>query len=406
MYKFIVLLPVIFLLISCRANEEREISYPEAIDDTQRKSDTLQAFDLWQDRYVRAIGHDQFYVSYDEEDNTVSEAHGYGMLIMVLGESHLGLDTRSVFDGMFHYAKAHPSDRNPAFMAWKQIRQADGTMTDYRIGEHTGSATDGDMDIAYALLLADQLWGSEGTIDYEQEALTVIHALMEATVNQDEWVIKLGDWVADDDPVYGQASRTSDWMIGHLATFYDVTDDERWIKVSDRIIELTTSIQSQFSPETGLLPDFVWKEGDEWVPVEPEFLERETDPYYSYNAARVPWRFAEGYFKTRNEEIKQSLERMNTWLKETAQNDPSNIKAGYTLSGEPLASYTDMTFIAPFAISALINDDHDEWFKLLWEDMTMDLGPDETGNYFSDTIRLLVMLAMEEAASPLISLTD
>ena len=309
----------------------------------------------------------------------------------------LNLDTQAVFDGMFHYAKAHPSDRNPSFMAWKQIHQPDGTMRDYRIGEHTGSATDGDMDIAYSLLLADELWGSEGPIHYEQEAVEIIHALMESTINQEEWTIKLGDWVTDDDPNYGQSSRTSDWMVGHIATFYEVTGDERWLHVLDKIVELTTDIQSQFSPETGLLPDFVWKQGDEWVPVEPDFLERETDPDYSYNAARVPWRFGEGYFKTQNEEIKESLERMNNWMKDTTENDPSNIKAGYTLSGEPLVSYADMTFTAPFAMSASINDEHEEWLNLLWEEMTINLGPDEIGNYFSDTIRLLVMLSMEEA---------
>lgn len=396
MFKILVLLPLIVLLISCRSNEEG-IHYPSNVSADQRKSDSQYAFELWEDRYLRQIESNQFYVSYDEEDNTVSEAQGYGMLIMVMAEEHLNQDTQEVFDGMFHYAKAHPSDRNPSFMAWRQIRQADGTMKDYRIGEHTGSATDGDMDIAYALLLANELWGSEGSIHYEQEAVEIIQALMESTINQEEWTIKLGDWVTDDDPNYGQSSRTSDWMVGHIATFYEVTGDERWLQVLDKIVELTTDIQSQFSPETGLLPDFVWKQGDEWVPVEPDFLERETDPDYSYNAARVPWRFGEGYFTTQNEEIKESLERMNNWMKDTAENDPSNIKAGYTLSGEPLVSYADMTFTAPFAISASINDEHEEWLNLLWEEMTMDLGQDETGNYFSDTIRLLVMLSMEEA---------
>ena len=48
--------------------------------------------------------------------------------------------------------------------------QNNGTMVDDK-KDHTGSATDGDMDIAYSLLLADNLWGSHGKINYKEEAI-------------------------------------------------------------------------------------------------------------------------------------------------------------------------------------------------------------------------------------------
>ena len=128
---------------------------------------------------------------------------------------------------MFHYAKDPPSDRNASLMVWRQYRQQDGTMMDDKSGRYTGSATDGDMDIAYALLLADKLWGNDGKINYKQEALTIINELMNSVVNQNEWTLKLGDWVKNDDPRYGSATRTSDWMVGHISVFYEVTGDER-----------------------------------------------------------------------------------------------------------------------------------------------------------------------------------
>ena len=43
----------------------------------------------------------------------------------------------------------------------------------------TSSATDGDMDIAYSLLLADKQWGSDGEIDYLKQGKKVIDAIME-----------------------------------------------------------------------------------------------------------------------------------------------------------------------------------------------------------------------------------
>ena len=85
-----------------------------------------------------------------------------------------------------------------------------------------------------------------GTLHYKQEAIWIINALMDSVVNHDEWTLKLGDWVKDDDPKYGTSSRTSDWMVGHIAAFYDVTGDERWKKVLDTMIELTTKYSRSF----------------------------------------------------------------------------------------------------------------------------------------------------------------
>ena len=39
---------------------------------------------------------------------------------------------------------------------------------------HFDSATDGDLDIAYSLLLAHKQWGSNGTVNYLKEAQDMI----------------------------------------------------------------------------------------------------------------------------------------------------------------------------------------------------------------------------------------
>lgn len=400
--KFLLLTALVLLCVSVgfiATETHKDIIPPNHISVKQRRNEVRYAFELWKERYVKEIEGGQYYVSYDDQDNTVSEAQGYGMLITVMMEEQFAIQMKPIFDGLFRYRKAHPSDRNASFMAWRQLRQEDGTMKDDKSGQQTGSATDGDMDIAYALLLADQLWGSGGDIDYKQEAVQIINALMETIVHQEEWTLKLGDWVKDDDSKYGKASRTSDWMVGHMAAFYEATGDERWEKVYDKTLELTTSLQERFSAETGLLPDFVWKQEGEWVPVDAHFLEGENDPHYSYNAARVPWRLAAGYFLTKDEKAKQQLEKLNEWIIEAAQGDPSLIKAGYSLDGEALVSYSDIAFVAPFAASAAIDEENQEWLNGLWKEMTENLGPDEAGNYYSDTIRLLVMLSIERAAA-------
>ena len=97
---------------------------------------------------------------------TVSEAHGYGMLLTVMMADYDD-EAQKIFDGMVRYFQDHPAASDPGLMAWNQIEGC-GDSTDPFRGDV--SATDGDLDIAYALLLADQKWGSEGTIDYRSEA--------------------------------------------------------------------------------------------------------------------------------------------------------------------------------------------------------------------------------------------
>ncbi|WP_449437807.1 glycosyl hydrolase family 8 [Pedobacter steynii] len=53
-------------------------------------------------------------------------------------------------------------------------------------------ATDGDMDIAYALLLADKQWGSSGKINYKAEAISIINALKASIIHTKYKTLKNG----------------------------------------------------------------------------------------------------------------------------------------------------------------------------------------------------------------------
>ena len=79
---------------------------------------------------------------------TVSEAHGYGMLlsVMMAGQDP---DAQKIFDGMVRYFEDHPAKSDPGLMAWNQVEGCGNAIGRFR-GD--ASATDGDLDIAYALL--------------------------------------------------------------------------------------------------------------------------------------------------------------------------------------------------------------------------------------------------------------
>ncbi|MCF7522424.1 glycosyl hydrolase family 8 [Levilactobacillus brevis] len=62
---------------------------------------------------------------------------------------------------MYKYYRAHRISSSLPLMQWKQTKRA-GKMTS--VGSEKNSATDGDLDIAYALILADKKWGASRLI--------------------------------------------------------------------------------------------------------------------------------------------------------------------------------------------------------------------------------------------------
>lgn len=65
-------------------------------------------------------------------------------------------------------------------MSWRQ-NQKNSRMISTK-AEQT-SATDGDLDIAYALILADEMWGSKGNLKYNQLADQLLSAIKEYEIN-------------------------------------------------------------------------------------------------------------------------------------------------------------------------------------------------------------------------------
>ena len=111
--------------------------------------DSVRSFyNNWKERYINDdSGEGQYYIWVEGSvgnKKCVSEGQGYGMIIVAL---MAGYDTAAqhIYDGLFHYYKVHPSKNSPFLMAWAQTN----TFKDV----DRSSATDGDIDIAYSLLL-------------------------------------------------------------------------------------------------------------------------------------------------------------------------------------------------------------------------------------------------------------
>jgi endo-1,4-beta-D-glucanase Y len=346
----------------------------------------------WKNRYlVNGCAPDEYYVFYNFEGFAdppdaicVSEGQGYGMIITALMAGY-DANAKIIFDGLYNYYKSHPSIIDPILMGWQQTEGCINV-------PDADAATDGDLDIAYGLLLAHIQWGSAGAINYLTEAQNLIDAIYNSEINHNNQTVKLGDWVTGSTSAMSYSTRSSDFMPDHFRLFAAANDDLNWNLVTDRCYSVIQSIQTSYSPATGLMPDFIKKTNTSPIPAPPDFLESSHAGDYYYNACRVPWRIATDYLVNGDTRAFDPLTLINTWIKTKTSNTPANIKSGYSLGGDVLAgsNYNDLSFQAPFGVSAMISSVNQTWLNNLWNYyQTVPVGRD---GYYGNSIKMLSMI--------------
>jgi endo-1,4-beta-D-glucanase Y len=355
---------------------------PNHLSQAELNSSIQTYYEYWKNKYVKTSngvtpggGYYVFTRGTGGTGNeiTTSEAHGYGMIIFAL---LAGYDSQAKerFDGMFNMFDQHRSKDDPDNMSWL-IDKSEST------ANRAGNATDGDMDIAYALLLAHQQWGSDGKINYLAQAKRAIsNGIKESEICLSTRRTLLGSWSTDH-----YASRTSDWIVSHFKAYREVTGDAFWDDATNTTYGLIKQVTNDFSSGTFLLPDFVV--GSPAQPARPKFLESEHDGYYSWNACRVPWRLATDFAHYGSPQSREALNKMLIWLKDDTSGNPSYIKAGYKLDGRALVDYGSVAFTAPFIAGCIVDSSHQKYLNAGW-----DLIKNWRESYFEDTVNLLCML--------------
>ena len=390
---------------SSNVNPEKNIEVTKGIS-----SETRRYYKKWKAKYVEKDRYckkeERFYVRYAEGTYeggsksvpvTVSEAHGYGMLIMTEMASYDN-KAHAIFDGMVRFYNAHRSSIGPHLMSWlqsdngKALIDGDNATLENEPGD---SATDGDMDIAYALLRADKIWGSKGEFNYRQMAIDMIKDIWKYEVNKEYYVLALGDWTFEEskNSKYYGATRCSDFIMSYLPVFASVTGNQGWMKVYNNTYEIIGDLGT--NGKTGLLPDFVVpdKSTGKYKAAPVNFMEDENDGAYNYNSCRCPWRISQDYLVNGNLKAKAWAEKVTDFIYSSTNGDASKIYGGYKLDGTPLVSYTELCFTAPFVLAAHCTD-NTTWYDALRK-KTVEYKPDD---YFGDTIKMLVLIEDDKAA--------
>ena len=345
------------------------------IKDNQTKLEK-ETYEQWRSAYVKE-GDAGNYVETNPKERisiSLSEGHGYGMLITIQAAKR-GWASKNEFDQLYRYYKHFQiSEENP-LMSWRQRFD-----NDKEVAKETSNATDGDLDIAYALIEANEQWPNSQT-DYKGAAQKLLTAIKTRNYNSTTKLLTVGDWANKDSEFY-DLTRPSDIIPSYFDKFADFTDDDFWQTLKANSVNALNELSKQH--KSGLIPDFAWVKNETIEPAKKNQIASANDGNYGANACRIPWRLA----SSNDKEVNQVLSKMmNFFLEEKTINE------GYTLRGKPLSQSQAKNFSAPILYAAKQKEaygnlvDSQSW--VIRDGIAKD-------NYYGDTLTTLITLQMDQ----------
>ncbi|MDR1693204.1 MAG: hypothetical protein LBR72_07585 [Oscillospiraceae bacterium] len=367
--------------------------------------------------------------SIDYSSINVSESQGYGMLMLAylsgcedwLNEKGYTwiydcTSLQQYYDAMLRTVRRFPSSIGPSLFTWELFGYRDASRPEgyevvdgvktapfYQDPGDADSALDGDMDIIYSLLLADQQWGSGGRYNYKEIALTMLGDLWDYCVHREYKTLLLGDWASRTrDTTLNSATRSSDFILGHLAAYAAADPDHDWNAVLDATLNVIAEIRDAEDAlgedhQNGLLPDFVIRKDGKWI-VPPGYVLEGNDGDYSYNACRNPWRLGTYYMLYGDRDLGNGktlydavIAPLDAFAKTLSGGSALDNFGPMDLTGNNSGyGYTEPTLFAPpFLVTAAAAKDADPaWVELFYTGGAAEF----TGDTYSDYIKLLVLI--------------
>jgi endoglucanase len=340
--------------------------YLNGIMPTNRNGqDAVNNYSIWKTNFIEACSNGRYRVKFDNASQTVSEGIGYGMLL----SAYAGDQT--IFDGLWKYYKDNRNSNG--VMNWK-INGCSGT-----IGNN--GATDGEVDAAMALIVADYQWGSSGSVNYKSDANTLITAIKDHEVESGTFILKPGD-------MFGGTNLTnpSYFAPGYFRKFASFTGDTFWNSVATKCYDVINKNLSVNNAVGGLVSDWCNGSGN---------YSNEAGGYvnggkkYTYDAARTPWRIAVDYVWYGNSDAKTYIKKASDFARVTIGGSV-NIVDGYNQDGSKSGQYHNATFVGAFASAAMGGDN-----QAHLDDSYTDLNAtNEPNAYFNQTLKTMYLFLL------------
>ncbi|HVT10119.1 MAG TPA: glycosyl hydrolase family 8, partial [Polyangia bacterium] len=285
-------------------------------------ADAQAAYDKWMTDLVTSDGAGGFLrvkrpnSSGAEVNSTVSEGIGYAMLLAVYAND------QTSFDKFWKYANLW-LDSN-GLMNW--YINAAGTQV---LG--TGAASDGDEDMAFALVMADKRWGGQGSLSttYLAAAKKLIDAIWQHEVDHNRNnVLMAGDQFAD-----GSVINISYFAPAYYRVFARVSGNTGWnqtVETTYTVLAATLNAQNG-NASNGLVPAWSTPAG---VPMAPAGTSDPTN--HQLDSCRTPFRIGEDYCWNAEPRALSYLQKVGGFYSGVTV---AAMVDGYDLNGTPHAQF-------------------------------------------------------------------
>ena len=327
--------------------------------------DVLTAYNSWKNTFTETCGDDRSRVRFDITSETVSEGIGYGMLISVyIGDQEL-------FDGLWNYYSDFLNQNG--VMNWK-INGCSNA-----IG--LNGATDAELDVAMALIIASHRWENTNNINYKTAASNLINTIKTHEIESGTNILKPGD-------VWGgfETTNISYYAPSYYRAYKTHTNDNSWDNIANKSYEIITLNQAATGAVYNLVSD--WCKGDGKFSAEVASWAKHQGKKYDYDAGRTPWRIAMDYLWYGTTNALAYTNKCIDFIK--AKNGLDNIYPGYNLDGTPsIQSYKDVTFTGAYATAAMSSTDQTFVNNAYTQVVNMPIE-----SYFGATLRVLYLLTL------------
>ena len=334
----------------------QNFTYPYGIRATNANTATLSTrYTQWKSTYVTSSGCPANGLRVQRPSNgydTVSEGIGYGMVIAVY------FDDQTTFNGLWVYKSAH-NDSN-GLMNWNIA--SDGSTAG------ANAATDGDEDIAFALIEADKQWGSGGTYNYLSLAQAEIGKIKSKETDATNHYVKPGDaWDSYEFPAY--------YMPAYYDLFGEVTSDAAyWAAVKATCL---SHIQSARNTSYGLVPTNINHDGTR------------NGNSYDYDSCRTPWRYANDYVWWGSSGSQGEINLLASFF---SPKGAANVVDGYAVdTGNATGSNHNAAFVGPAGCSLMTSSTYQASLNSFYSYVE---ALDVTSGYYQGCIQMITLLLM------------
>ena len=313
-------------------------------------SQLKKAFDFYlKDKYKE----DATYAAIEKDkggNNFVSEGTGYGMLMMVYFSDNT-TSYQSQFDKMWAFYKAGSNEHG--LMNWSF-----GGLKPY--DNKANAATDAEMDVAAALIMAAYQFGDDKYLDEARKLLKNVKQYE----FEENGLHKPGDaWNDKKNPSYIAPA--------YYRLFAEVdTDNAEFWKTTAMNVNYALLEKNSDEYSTGLF--------DNWSDASGKGL----DKYYGYDAARTPWRLAQDFYWFGEEKAKKMLDKLGKWVSGKAA---SSVNGTIERSGNQAWNDHNSTFVATLMTSLVTDESRQAKLDEYWKE-AVSLG-DEA--YFEQSMKVL-----------------